>query len=229
MEAKKNPNKDLNRKSGQFFLIGLSISISLVITAFEWRTKNTQITFRPGPIEEATILPEIPSIKIELPKPREVITIKPKSAPQSFTPVEAETQLSNEEAQNLPTLNLDSLVFAEPGTSATEEPEMDTTFFILVENGPKPVNGFINFYKEISERIKYPSKASRMNIEGKVFVEFIVNKNGIPTDFKVLKGIGTGCDEEAIRVIGLSRWEPGKQRGKPVRVKMVMPVTFKLS
>jgi periplasmic protein TonB len=229
METKKNPDKDLNRKSGQFFLIGLIFSTSLTITAFEWRTEKVQTSFRPRPVDDMTLLPEIPRVNIDLDKPREATTRKPKFVSQSFTPIEAMTPRSVDEMQNLPILNLDSLAFAEFGVSATDEPEADTTFFLFVELGPKPLNGFNNFYKEISTRIKYPTKASRMNVEGKVFVEFIVNKNGIPTDFKVLKGIGTGCDEEAIRVIALSKWEPGKQRGMPVRVKMVMPVIFKLN
>ena len=108
-------------------------------------------------------------------------------------------------------------------------PEVDSSYFIFVEEEPVPVNGLKSFYRELSEKIKYPAQARRMNIEGKVFVEFIVSKKGEPTDFKIVKGIGAGCDEEAIRVIALSKWEPGKQRGIPVRVKMVMPVYFKLN
>jgi Periplasmic protein TonB, links inner and outer membranes len=60
-------------------------------------------------------------------------------------------------------------------------------------------------------------------------VEFVVNKNGAPSDLKVTKGIGGGCDEEAMRVIALSKWEPGKQRGNPVRVRMSMAINFKLN
>ena len=67
-----------------------------------------------------------------------------------------------------------------------------------------------------------------MGTEGNVFVEFIVNKNGEPSDLKIIRGIGSGCDEEALRVLSLTKWEPGKQRGKPVRVKMVIQLNFKL-
>lgn len=66
-------------------------------------------------------------------------------------------------------------------------------------------------------------------MEGKVFVEFIVNRDGIPMEIKVIRAIGFGFDEEAKRVIGLTKWNPGKQRGKPVRVKMVLPIVFKMN
>jgi protein TonB len=81
----------------------------------------------------------------------------------------------------------------------------------------------------VSENLKYPVKASRMDIQGRVFVQFVVEKDGSLTDIQVVKGIGAGCDEEAVRVIkNAPRWEPGKQRGRPVRVKMILPIVFKL-
>ena len=67
------------------------------------------------------------------------------------------------------------------------------------------------------------------DLEGRVFVEFIINRNGDLSDLKVIRGIGAGCDEEAVRVLALTKWEPGKQRGKPVRVKMILPIHFRLS
>ena len=78
--------------------------------------------------------------------------------------------------------------------------------------------------------MKYPSQAQRMGLEGKVFIEFVVGRDGSIADVKVLRGIGAGCDEEAIRVLKKSpNWSPGKQRGRPVRQRMVLPITFKLN
>lgn len=75
----------------------------------------------------------------------------------------------------------------------------------------------------------YPHRAQRMGIEGWVFVEFVVERDGSLTDIKVVKGIGGGCDDEAIRVISQApKWNAGKQRGRSVRVRMVMPIMFKL-
>lgn len=101
--------------------------------------------------------------------------------------------------------------------------------FTIVEVQPGPVGGMKAFYEFVAKNLKYPSKARRMGIEGRVFVEFVVEKDGSLTDIKVAKGIGGGCDEEAIKVISEApNWEPGKQRGRAVRVRMIMPIMFKL-
>jgi protein TonB len=106
------------------------------------------------------------------------------------------------------------------------ETSVDT--FIFVENMPEPEGGYEAFYKLLSKNMKYPTKAKTRNTEGRVFVEFVVNKEGMPVNMKVLKGIGNGCDEEAMRVLRLAKWNAGKQRGRQVSVKMVMPIYFKL-
>jgi protein TonB len=68
-----------------------------------------------------------------------------------------------------------------------------------------------------------------MGVEGRVFVEFVVNRDGSIVDVRSIKGIGAGCDEEAVRIVqSAPAWKPGKQRGKPVRQKMVIPIIFKL-
>jgi protein TonB len=101
--------------------------------------------------------------------------------------------------------------------------------FTIVEQQPEPNGGLSAFYDYVGANMKYPGRASRMGIEGRVFVEFVVEKNGTLTDIRVVKGIGAGCDEEAVRVISNApNWKPGKQRGNPVRVRMVMPIMFKL-
>ncbi|MGB3618259.1 MAG: energy transducer TonB, partial [Catalinimonas sp.] len=74
-----------------------------------------------------------------------------------------------------------------------------------------------------------PEQARRMGVEGRVFVQFVVERDGTLTDVQAVKGIGAGCDEEAIRAVKESpKWKPGKQRGRPVRVRMVMPIVFKM-
>jgi len=76
--------------------------------------------------------------------------------------------------------------------------------------------------------LKYPLRATRQEVQGKVYVEFVIDLLGEPSQLKIIKGIGAGCDEEALRVIAKSRWEPGRQRGRPVNVRMVIPITFRL-
>jgi protein TonB len=112
-----------------------------------------------------------------------------------------------------------------------EEPKEEETdqIFTIVEESAAPKGGMAAFYKYVSDKMKYPPQARRMGIDGKVFVEFVINKDGSISDVKAVKGIGAGCDEEAVRVVqSAPAWSPGKQRGKPVKQRMVLPITFKL-
>ncbi len=102
--------------------------------------------------------------------------------------------------------------------------------FTIVEDQPTPIGGMTAFYEYVQNSLKYPLEAKGREIEGKVFVQFVVDPDGKLTDVKSVKGIGAGCDEEAIRVIGESpAWNPGLQRGRRVNVRMIMPITFKLN
>lgn len=102
--------------------------------------------------------------------------------------------------------------------------------FMVVENQPEPKRGMEHFYQYVARNLTYPAEARRLGIEGKVFVQFIVNEDGAISDVVAIRGIGGGCEEEAVRVISESEnWKPGKQRGKFVKVRMVIPITFKLN
>jgi protein TonB len=111
-----------------------------------------------------------------------------------------------------------------------EEPKEEVDqIFTIVEESAAPKGGMPAFYKYVGDKMKYPAQARRMGIEGRVFVEFVINKDGSITDVRAVKGIGAGCDEEAVRVVqSAPAWTPGKQRGKPVKQRMVLPITFKL-
>ncbi len=102
--------------------------------------------------------------------------------------------------------------------------------FTVVETPPSPQGGMESLYKYIASDMKYPEQAKKNGVEGKVFVQFIINEFGEVSDVEVIKGIGAGCDAEAARVVkNMGQWEPGKQRGEAVKVRMVLPITFKLS
>ena len=103
-------------------------------------------------------------------------------------------------------------------------------FGCIVENMPSFRGGQQKLFEFLGNNLVYPKEAKEAGIEGQVFVEFYIEKDGSVTDGKVLKGIGYGCDEEALRVIGIMpKWYPGKQRGKAVRVRYTLPINFKLS
>ncbi len=98
-----------------------------------------------------------------------------------------------------------------------------------VEKEPEFQGGQNSLAKFISSNLRYPRRARRKKIQGKVFIGFIVEKNGSLTDFKTVKGIGGGCDQEAIRVLKSSPpWKPGYFNGKPVRTSYILPITFQL-
>ena len=101
--------------------------------------------------------------------------------------------------------------------------------FVSLENPPKFPGGISDFYKFLADNIKYPEEAAKQNIEGNVFVSFIVEKDGSLNDIKIDRPLGYGTDEEAVRVLKLSpKWNPGTQNGKTVRVKYNLPIKFNL-
>jgi protein TonB len=109
------------------------------------------------------------------------------------------------------------------------EENKEPDFFLFVEEDPVPAGGMQSFYQYLSKNLNYPKKAIRNGTEGKVYIQFIVNTDGSLTDLKVLKGISPECDQEALRVLSNApKWNPGKQRGRPVRVRMSMPIVFNL-
>lgn len=102
--------------------------------------------------------------------------------------------------------------------------------FTYVEEMPSFPGGDDQLLKFIASNVKYPEIARRAGVEGKVYVSFVVEKNGNITELQVVKGIGAGCDEEALRVIQLmDKWKPGRQNGNPVRVRISIPFLFRLN
>ena len=113
-----------------------------------------------------------------------------------------------------------------------EEPEeevVEEQIFTIVEEMPSFPGGEEELFKYLGKSIKYPQMAADAGISGVVYVTFVVDKDGKVKDAKVLRGIGGGCDEEAIRVVkAMPPWKPGKQRGKAVKVQYNLPIRFTL-
>lgn len=223
MEAKKNPKADLESKSLMFLHLGLVISLALVITAFEWRFYDEGATMDLGQVDDNfEDLMEIPPTEQPPPPPPviqqpEIIEVPDEEEIEDEIEIELDVEITEETV-------IEEIIFEE----APEEEEVDE-IFTIVEDQPEPPGGMSAFYQYIAKNLKYPSQARRMGIEGKVFVQFVVDKDGSITEVQAVKGIGAGCDEEAVRVIGeAQKWKPGKQRGRPVKVRMILPITFKL-
>ncbi len=165
---------------------------------------DIQQTEQPPPPPPAIQQPEI----IEVPDEEEI---------EDEIEIDLDIEVTEETA-------IEEVVFEE----APEE-EVADEIFTVVEQQPTPNGGMAAFYKYVGQNLKYPSQARRMGIEGRVFVQFVVDKDGSITSVQSVKGIGAGCDEEAVRVIkGCPKWKPGKQRGRAVKVRMILPITFKL-
>jgi TonB family protein len=104
------------------------------------------------------------------------------------------------------------------------------SIYQIVDEMPQYPGGEKAMMEYVAKNVKYPQEAKNKEIQGRVFVSFVIEKDGSVNEVKVLRSIGGGCDEEAVRVIkGMPKWKPGKQDGKPVRVSYMMPINFKLS
>jgi protein TonB len=227
MEPKKNPKSDVHRQRGMLLNLGLVVSLIIVITAFQWTVPigdTTQVSFD-NVFQETLMLDESrPTVfkKIEMPKPQPIKI----SVPLATEFKEVQT-LTATESDRRP---LDQSEMDVVDIRAVELPEdtVSDDAFIFVEQMPEPVGGWVAFYKTLAKNFKYPKQAERAGVKGKVFVEFTVTNTGQLNNFKIIKGIGYGCDEEAKRVIAMTKWTAGKQRGRPVNVKMVQPIVFSM-
>lgn len=116
------------------------------------------------------------------------------------------------------------------GTSAMAQSVVeDDEIFVVVENSPEFPGGNDSLYAYIGRNIKYPETAKKEKIQGRVFVTFVIEKDGQVSSAKILRDIGGGCGEEAIRVVkNMPKWKPGTQRGNPVRVQFNLPIMFQL-
>lgn len=206
-----------------FFNLGLVLSLLLCITAFEWRFYDTGQLVDLGNVDdEFDDLIDVP-ITDQPPPPPPVIQqpVVVEVPDEEVIEKEMEMDFDVEFAEDMA---IEDLVFED-----LPEPEVADQVFTVVEEQPEPYGGIGAFYEYVKKTFKYPNQARRMNVEGKVYVQFVVDKDGTITEVQAIKGIGAGCDEEAVRVLeNAPKWKPGKQRGVPVKVRIVLPINFKL-
>ncbi|MGA9295239.1 MAG: energy transducer TonB, partial [Ignavibacteriaceae bacterium] len=121
-------------------------------------------------------------------------------------------------------LNQNANVAPPPPPKEEKKTDEEPQYFVAVENMPEPIGGIA----AIQSKIAYPEIAKRAGVEGTVYIKAYVDKKGIVTKAVVLKGIGAGCDKEALKAVEETKFKPGSQRGKPVNVMVSIPVVFRL-
>ncbi|MFO7998733.1 MAG: energy transducer TonB [Bacteroidales bacterium] len=227
METKKNKEADLESCHLLFLEIGLVCAMGGILLAFHWKVQDQPVhelaTARWIPYEEESV----PIMRPTQPPPP-----SPSQHLQQLTIVENQAEVSEamvfdvEATQETGVRVYEQLVITPAEEPGVEDPEI----FVVVEEMPMFPGGEPARIDYLSKILRYPRLAMETGIEGTVFLTFVVEEDGSISGVRVLRGIGGGCDEEAIRVVkSMPKWIPGKQRGIPVKVHFNMPVRFILN
>lgn len=215
----RNPKNDLRKYYTIFFETGLIITLMVLIGL-------TRINF--GPSEEHDFVLQTQDVveMEEIIQTEQKEMVPPPPRPPVPVAVPNDVIIEDVEISINAELDLSDTGYLPPPPKKQEAPkeESEEDFFVAVEQMPELKGGL----ESIQQRIKYPEMARKANIQGRVYVQFIVNEEGEVENPVVLRGIGGGCDEEALRVIKEAKFTPGLQRGRPVRVKYSLPIIFML-
>jgi len=236
MEIKKAKKADLEGQKSTSLLIGYIITLATIFVAFEWTTREYKETepviYAASVPYEEEIIPitqpifqtAAPPPPVEVPQVAEIIDIV-----ENDEEIEEEEIQSTEDTQEAITGPTGPVVSGPVGPVMAAEEGDEGEVFQVVEQMPEFPGGMEKLMEYLSKNIKYPSMAQENNIQGRVIVEFVVNKDGSIVEPKVMRSVDTSLDNEAMRVIkSMPKWTPGKQRGKAVRVRYTVPVLFRL-
>ena len=226
MEIKKTKRADVANERGTSLMIGLVISLSIMFVALEWTQKDEVLAAESLPV--VNFVPEdmipitLPEKKTVPPPPAAIAKADIIEIVKDDADVDDDIMASIEDNQEWFDPQEYDYVLVEP------EPEPEE-IFMVVEDQPEFPGGTKALMEYLKKNIKYPAICRENNIQGKVIVTFVVNKDGTITEPEVVKTVNPSLDKEALRVISqMPNWKPGYQRGKPVRVKFTVPVNFQL-
>ena len=217
MALRKTDKADLRKRYPLFVQAGMVLTLTLLIVAF-------RLDMRVNDNFEVTLVDQEVVQMEEMVQTQQVE--KPPPPPRPPVPVEVpdDEVLLDDEFDLDMSLDIDEVPDLPPPPPPKEEEEAEPEIFVIVEQSPELIGGLPGLQK----KIKYPEIAKKAGVEGRVFLQFIVDEQGNVSDPIVTRGIGAGCDEEAVRAILEAKFKPGKQRGKAVKVKMSLPITFRL-
>ncbi len=227
MQTKKSQKASLEDKKVIYILMGFVFVLSVCYVAFEWTEKevtkyevtDTDFLFE----EEVEIQQTEQKENPQPPQPPAAQEVEVLNVVKDDVETEA-IEINTEDDKNT------EVVIAAPVEAPVEEEEEESVVFVVVETMPEFPGGQQALFKYLSENVKYPVIAQENGIQGRVICQFVVNKDGAIVDVEVVRSGGDpSLDKEAVRVIkSMPKWNPGKQRGKAVRVKYTVPVNFRL-
>ena len=227
MEIKKSPKADLENRKTTNLLIGAILTLSVLFIGFEWSERDKQVTTDTGLAEIVFEEEIIPITEQEQPKQAP----PPPEAPKVEEVLEiVENDADVEESTIQASDDTQQAVEVKYTPVEVEEEEVDEEqIFQIVEEQAQFPGGTAECMKFLSKNIKYPTISQENGVQGRVIVQFVVNRDGSIVDAKVMRGVDPYLDKEALRVVGLMpKWSPGKQRGKAVRSQFILPVMFRL-
>ena len=228
MEIKKSEKANLENKKFTWILLGLILVLAAHFVAFEWTQYEKEDT---GEIlagvdlvlEEEVIPITMPEKKTVPPPPQAVTQAEVLNIVEDDAEIEETTIVSADDQADFVEITDDVPI-------VVEEPEREEEIFQVVENQPEFPGGVGELMKYLQKNIKYPTICQEQGIQGRVIVQFVVNSDGSIVDAQVIKPVNPHLDKEAVRVVNaMPKWKPGEQRGKKVRVRFTLPVTFRLS
>ena len=229
MELKKSPKADLEKNKRILLMFGLVVALGVVLLAFEWKSRPAAASSL-GNLEVAEVEDEV----IPITRQEQVQPPPPPPPPQVVEVLKIvddnvdildDLSMFDSEADN------ETFIDVAPVISAVKEEkeEEEAQVFFIVEEMPEFPGGEAALRRFIANAIKYPQIAQENGIQGRVYIQFVVDRDGSVTQASVARGVDPSLDKEALRVVNsLPKWKAGMQRGKPVKVSYTVPINFQL-
>ena len=227
METKKTPKANLENKRPTWLLVGYVTVLAFMFVAFEW-TRDVRVDtsgrITENVFEQDMEIPLTRQPEVTPPPPPQVTPINDVLTIIDDDDTAEETNFASSEETG------EDVVIKHIPVTVDEEVVVEDDIFVIVEENPQfPDGGTAGLLQYLGKNIKYPTIPQENGTQGRVTVQFVVNKDGSIVDVKVIRGVDPYLDKEAVRVIStMPKWIPGKQRGEPVPCKFTVPVTFKL-
>jgi len=233
MQIKKSEKADLESRKFLFFLIGLSLALASLLFIFEWTSKDVTASSL-GSLSDSDYVEEEIENTIQEAPPEELDEPEPEPEPETI--IEELTVVDDDVKVADIKINTEADEKTQTSTRVVQiteveivEEEVEPIAFAVVETKPEYPGGEVALLQYIAENTVYPPVAKENGIQGRVFVQFVIDATGRVTKVQVARGVDPYLDTEAVRVVKtLPKWTPGKQRGKNVPVTYIVPINFKL-